>query len=73
MTGNRENSAKLCFAYVHAPWLLERGARAVAQDLLSNVKGWVSFHSSLLKQGILSQLISKFIPSPGLHECELSK
>lgn len=73
MRGNMGNSAKLYFACVHAPWILGRGARIVAQDLLFNVRGCVSFYSSLLRQGIWSQLFSKFIFSPGLNECELSK
>lgn len=60
------NSAKLSVPYVHAPWLLGIEAGVVAQDLLSNVNGCVSICSSPLKGGILSQLISKLIPSPGL-------
>lgn len=56
---------------------LDSGARGQGPGLLlktfSNVRGCVSFHSSLLKQGILSQLISKFISSAGLNENELFK
>lgn len=66
-------SVRLCFASVRASWILVRGGRVIAQDLLSNVSGCVSFYFSLLKQGILSQLTSKFISSPDLNECELSK
>lgn len=67
------NSARLCFACVHDPWIRGRRDRVASQDLLSNVRGCISFYSSLLQQGILSQLTSKFISSPDLNECELFK
>lgn len=37
------NSAKLSVPFVHAPWPLGRGARVVAQDLLSDVKAVFPF------------------------------